>query len=212
MNPKVTLSTEDQTATDASHQHYADTHGDDDPPAWARPRWAHRVPPSNDKAEIALLSALMVNNLAFGRMGHFLRAEHFADPIHGAIFERIQQRIEAGQMADVVTLTATFEHTGQLDEVGGTAYLRQLLTAEAAIIDVHAYAQSIADAWLRRQTIEIAEQIVIVATSAHRHALGDTRRQSPLSGPDLAGGLIARVQESLARLQSHVDDISEVVL
>ena len=39
------------------------------------------------------------------------------------------RRVEAGQLADAVTLKAEFEHSGVLDEVGGTGYLAQLLSA-----------------------------------------------------------------------------------
>ncbi len=57
------------------------------------------------------------------------RPEHFADPVHGRTYAAIARRIEAGQLADAVTLKAEFEHSGILEEVGGTAYLAQLVTA-----------------------------------------------------------------------------------
>ena len=87
---------------------------------------SQRLPPSNVQAEQALLGALLANNKAYERVSEFLAAEHFADPIHGRIYQAISRRVEAGQLADAVTLKAEFEHAGILEEVGGTAYLTQL--------------------------------------------------------------------------------------
>src|SRR5271156_4945389 len=88
---------------------------------------SQRLPPANTQAEQALLGALLANNKAYERVSEFLAVDHFADPVHGRIFAAIQRRCEAGQIADAVTLRGEFEHNGALDEVGGTAYLAQLL-------------------------------------------------------------------------------------
>jgi replicative DNA helicase len=121
---------------------------------------SQRLPPSNLQAEQALLGALLANNKAYERVSEFLSAEHFADPIHGRIYEAIRRRCEAGQIADPVTLRATFEHSGVLDEVGGTAYLAQLLSAMVGIINAGDYGKAIHDAWIRRQLIDIGEVTV----------------------------------------------------
>src|ERR1700744_1507341 len=119
-----------------------------------------RLPPSNLQAEQALLGALLANNRAYERVSDFLAAEHFADPIHGRIFHAIARRVDAGQLADAVTLKAEFEHSGVLDEVGGTTYLAQLLSAMVGIINAGEYGRAIHDAWLRRQLIDIGETVV----------------------------------------------------
>ncbi len=118
------------------------------------------LPPANLAAEQALLGALLANNKAYERVGEFLAPEHFADPVHGRIFHAVQRRIEAGQLADVVTLRAEFEHSGLLDEVGGPAYLAQLLSAMVGVINAGEYGRVIFDAHLRRQLIELGEVVV----------------------------------------------------
>src|SRR5438270_6090069 len=121
---------------------------------------SQRQPPSNERAEQALLGALLANNRAYERVSEFLAPEHFADPIHGRIYQAIARRIESGQLADAVTLRAEFEHSGILDEVGGTAYLAQLLSAMVGIINAGEYGRAIHDAWLRRQLIDLGETVV----------------------------------------------------
>lgn len=121
---------------------------------------SQRLPPSNLEAEQALLGALLANNKAYERVSEFLAQEHFADALHGRIFAAIQRRIEAGQLADAVTLRAEFEHSGLLDEVGGAAYLAKLLSAMVGIINAGEYGKVIHDCWLRRQLIDLGETVV----------------------------------------------------
>jgi replicative DNA helicase len=121
---------------------------------------SQRLPPSNVEAEQALLGALLANNKAYERVSEFLAPEHFADPIHGRIYQAIARRCEAGQIADPVMLRAEFEHSGVLEEVGGTAYLAQLLGAMVGIINAGDYGRAIHDAWIRRQLIDIGEVTV----------------------------------------------------
>jgi replicative DNA helicase len=121
---------------------------------------SQRMPPSNVTAEQALLGALLANNRAYERVSDFLAAEHFADPINGRIFQAIARRIDQNQIADPITLRSEFEHSGILDEVGGTAYLAQLLTAMVGIINASDYGRVIYDSWVRRQLIDIGEVVV----------------------------------------------------
>jgi replicative DNA helicase len=121
---------------------------------------SQRLPPSNIPAEQALIGALLANNSAYDRVSEFLEPHHFADPVHGRIYQAIKDKIEKGAVADAVTLNQDFLNSGILDEVGGTRYLAQLLTAMVGIISAGEYGKAIQDAWIRRQVIAIAEDTV----------------------------------------------------
>jgi replicative DNA helicase len=121
---------------------------------------SQRLPPANMAAEQALLGALLANNKAYERVSEFLVPEHFTDPVHGRIYSAIVRRIESGHLADAITLKAELEHSGALDEVGGTAYLAQLLSAMVGIINAGEYGRAIHDAWLRRNLIDLGEVVV----------------------------------------------------
>jgi replicative DNA helicase len=136
---------------------------------------APRLPPSNLQAEQALLGALLANNKAFERVSDFLMPEHFADPIHGQIYRAIERRVSQGQLADAITLKSEFEHSGVLEEVGGTAYLAQLLSAMVGIINAGEYGRAVHDAWLRRQLIDIGETVVNNAFGADPELDGATQ-------------------------------------
>ena len=119
-----------------------------------------RLPPQNLEAEQALLGALLSNNKAFERVSEFLAPDHFVDPIHARIFSAIRRRVENNALADVVTLKGEFEHSGVLEEVGGTTYLVQLVSATVGIINAGEYGRLIHDCWIRRQLIDVGETVV----------------------------------------------------
>ena len=119
-----------------------------------------RLPPSNQMAEPSLLGAILANNRAFFRVAPFLRPEHFSDPINGRIFSAMAERISVGRLADALTLKTEFENSGILDEVGGVSYLGQLLGALVGIINADEYGRVIHDTWVRRQLIDVGEQVV----------------------------------------------------
>lgn len=124
---------------------------------------SQRIPPSNLQAEQALLGALLANNKAYEKVVEFLKPHHFADPVHGRIYQAIVHRIENGSIADAITLKSDLENSGILDDVGGTQYLAQLLASMVGILNAGEYGQAIHDAWLRRQLITIGETAVNLA-------------------------------------------------
>lgn len=119
-----------------------------------------RQPPSNIQAEQSLLGSILSNNRAYHMVIGSVGSEHFADPVNARIFQEIGRTIDAGGVADAVTLKMRFENSGILNNVGGIAYLVDLLSSTVAIINAREYAHVIRDAWLRRQAIEAGEMLV----------------------------------------------------
>jgi replicative DNA helicase len=124
-----------------------------------------RSPPHNFEAEKALLGAIFANNNAYDRVSDFLRADHFADPIHGKIFGSVAKLIERGQIADPITLRNFFEQDGSLADVGGVEYLADLAASMVNVINAAEYGRSIYDLHLKRQLIELGETVVNQAYS-----------------------------------------------
>ncbi len=119
-----------------------------------------RVPPHNYEAEQALLGALLANNEVYNRVSEYLRAEHFADALHGRIYEAIGKLVLRGQIANPVTLKNLFDQDGALAEIGGAQYLVQLAQAVVTVINAEDYGRAIHDLFLRRQLISVGEDIV----------------------------------------------------
>ncbi|MFM2043009.1 MAG: hypothetical protein RLY86_1585 [Pseudomonadota bacterium] len=139
-----------------------------DPIALGDARVTYRTPPHNEEAEQALLGAILVNNKAFEKVGEFLRPEHFFDPANGRIYAACLKLIDRGQVANPLTLKAYFEQDKDLVEIGGAEYLARLAAAIVTVHNAEDYGRIIHDLYLRRQLIEVGEEMV---NTAYKHEL-----------------------------------------
>ena len=118
-----------------------------------------RALPHNYEAEQAFLGALLANNEVYHRASHFLRPEHFADPLHGRIYEAMARLITKGAVANPVTLKNLFDQDGALADIGGAQYLVQLAQAVVTVISAEDYAYAVRDLAVRRQLIAFAAEL-----------------------------------------------------
>lgn len=142
--------------------------------------------PSNIDAEQAILGALLYENATYHRIADWLKSEHFHDPVHARIFEAIGDQIGIGNLCDPITLKAKLERDDGLVQIGGTAYLVELvqsapLTSNAAV----EYGRIVAELALRRALIRVSDEMGYAA-----------RRDSD----DPAAELIEEAEASLAAL------------
>ncbi|MEE2971457.1 MAG: replicative DNA helicase [Pseudomonadota bacterium] len=126
-----------------------------------------RIPPGNFEAEMGLLGAMLINNRAYEHVSDYLRPEHFADPLHGRIYDACSTLIERGQRADPTTLKHFFDSDESFDEIGGAGYLAQLAADAVTIINAADYGKLIHDLYLRRELIELGTEVVNEAYGAH---------------------------------------------
>src|SRR5829696_6048000 len=119
-----------------------------------------REPPHNFEAEQALLGSILVNNAAYHRVAEFLKGEHFADPLHGKLFDSLARLIERGQVVSAITLKTYVEQDEAMKAAGGATYLARLAAASVHVIDATAFGQAVHDLYLRRQLIELGEGVV----------------------------------------------------
>ena len=121
---------------------------------------AYRLPPVNLEAEQALLGAILANNAAYERVSDFLSPEHFGDKVHGRIYETCGKLIERGQIANAIQLKNFFDQEESLEDVGGATYLAKLQSSYVTIINAKDYGRTIHDLFLRRQLIDLGEEMV----------------------------------------------------
>jgi replicative DNA helicase len=126
---------------------------------------AYRSPPLNVEAEQALLGAILVNNDAFDRVSDFLKPEHFVEEIHRRIYEIAGSLIRAGKVATPITLK-TFLGEHDLGGVTVQQYLARLAAEATTIINAFDYGRTIHDLAVRRELIQIGEDVVNVAYDA----------------------------------------------
>ncbi|MEP3244968.1 MAG: replicative DNA helicase [Sneathiella sp.] len=132
---------------------------------------AYRTLPHNMDAERDLLGAVLVNNEAAAKVNGFLKAEHFHEPVHSRIFDAASLLIERGEIADPVTLKSYFENDEALSDIGGAQYLARLAASATTIINAENYGRIIYDLAMRRELIDLGEEIV---NTAYDSDVGDT--------------------------------------
>ena len=133
---------------------------------------SYRQPPYNLEAEQMLLGAILVNNIAAEKVQGFLQPQHFYEPVHGRIYDAILRMIEHEQTADPIRLKPYFDKDEALAESGGAAYLVRLAASAATIINTEDYGRTIYDLALRRELIQIGEEMVITAYDSEERLSG----------------------------------------
>ena len=118
-----------------------------------------RVPPHNFEIEMGLLAALLANNRAFEIVGELLQPVHFADARHGKIYDAIAKIVARGGQANAATLRSYFDKDGELEDLGGTAYLARLQASAVSIVNTRDYAARLFDLWQRRELIDYARDV-----------------------------------------------------
>lgn len=126
-----------------------------------------RVPPHNYEAEQALLAAVMTKNDLYFRCDTVVKAEDFADPLHGRIWTAIGEVMRAGSQANFLTLKPRFDSDPALAEIGGAKYLARLENAVVTLINIEDYAIQVRDLAVRRRAINDAEGELAALYSDH---------------------------------------------
>ncbi|MBL4740267.1 MAG: replicative DNA helicase [Sneathiella sp.] len=133
------------------------------PPMEDIPSPAYRSSPHNLDAERDLIGAVLVNNEASAKVSGFLKAEHFYEPVHSRIYDAAVILIERGEIADPVTLKSYFENDEALADIGGAQYLARLAASATTIINAVNYGRIVYDLAMRRELIDLGEEIVNTA-------------------------------------------------
>src|SRR6266699_3643753 len=131
-----------------------------------QPASGYRMAPHNIEAEQALLGAILVNNEALYRVSDFLEPLHFFEPIHQQIYDIARSLIRTGKLASPVTLKTFLP--ADIDIAGLTVaqYLARLAAEATTIINAADYGRTVYDLAIRRDLIQIGEEMVNVAYDA----------------------------------------------
>jgi replicative DNA helicase len=115
--------------------------------------------PQNLEAEQALLGALMIDNRLVEDVMMRLNPDHFAEPLHGRIYDAILRLNNRKMAATPVTLKPLFEADPAMAEVGGLAYLASLTQHSGALLATRDFAQQIYDLALLRELIRVGRDM-----------------------------------------------------
>lgn len=119
-----------------------------------------RLPPQSLEAEQSVLGGLMLDNQAIDEVTEIVSGDDFYRSDHRAVFRAICALTEQNDPADVITVSEWLDNLGELESVGGLAYLGQLAQSTPNTANVAAYARIVRERAILRRLIAAANEIV----------------------------------------------------
>lgn len=118
------------------------------------------VLPHNLEAERSTLGAALITHTAADFIADKLTSDAYFRRAHQAVFRAIVQLRENKSEVDFVTLKAELNRVGQLDEVGGPAYISSLVDGVPETTNVQYYADILRDLQTKRNLVYYAERTI----------------------------------------------------
>ena len=192
----------------------------------------YRVPPQDMDAEAAVLSAVMTDPNALPVVAEILEPRHMYSEAHRRSLEAAFALASANLPTDVVQVAGWLRDADRLQQVGGMAYLTQLLNAAPVCANVRPYAMRVQALWRLREVQAAALRVLAESYSAGQeasafcekaaqafHALayvpGSAGELEPIGGPvkDAFSRLMAAASEgrSLLGLPTGLDRLDRVL-
>ncbi len=123
------------------------------------------VPPQNLEAEQSVLGGLLLDPDCWHNISDIVTSSDFYKTTHGKIFEAIRRLHQNSQPVDIITVTNTLRDGGDLDTIGGAAYIAELINQTPTTAHIDTYAEIIKEKSLLRRTITSCNEIIQKAYS-----------------------------------------------
>ena len=129
-----------------------------------------RTLPHNLEAEKCVLGAVLIDNQAFNQASEAIDSEDFFRDAHRRIFEKMVVLSERNDPIDLVTLKDELGRSGELEDVGGPAYIAALTDGVPRSANVEYYAKIVKEKSTLRRLITSANEVLARAYDAEEDA------------------------------------------
>jgi replicative DNA helicase len=118
-----------------------------------------KVPPQNLEAESSVLGGILLENDAINIVLELLRPEDFYRESHRKVFHAMIELTDRSEPVDLITLSEYLKSRGELDAVGGSAYLASLADFVPTAANIAYYARIVREKSILRSLIRTATEI-----------------------------------------------------
>ena len=150
-----------------------------------------RALPSNVEAEAAFLGAVLIDNRVIEELQTQLGPQHFFEPVHARIYERILNLLDRKAVVTPVTLRPYFEADESLKALGGVSYLARLTADGQGLLAPRELADQIYDLALLRELISVGRGLV-------EGAMDTSESVEPMEQVERAEAALYKVAEGAA--------------
>ncbi|MGO3795888.1 MAG: replicative DNA helicase [Pauljensenia sp.] len=119
-----------------------------------------RTPPQDIEAEMSVLGSMMLSREAINDVTEEIRGADYYRPAHETIHDVIVDLSGRGEPADAVTVAAELQRQGELQRVGGAAYLHSLIASVPTAANAGYYARIVRERSLLRRLVSAGTRIV----------------------------------------------------
>jgi replicative DNA helicase len=120
---------------------------------------AGKVPPHNLDAEKSLIGAVLIDDDTLADISEHVTPKDFYDKRHGIIYDGMMRLYEKNKPVDLLTLTDELKRKGELEGIGGSAYLTELTNYVPTSAHAEAYAELVSQKAVRRRLIKASGEI-----------------------------------------------------
>jgi len=131
---------------------------------------SERTLPHNLEAEKSVLGAILIHNDAFNHAAELIDSRDFFRDAHRRIFDKMVALSERNDAIDLVTLSEELRRSGELEEIGGPAYITSLADGVPRTANVEHYARIVKEKATLRSLIHSANRILADAYQAEEDA------------------------------------------
>ena len=122
-----------------------------------------RVPPHDLHAEQAVIASVLLNNDLINGVMEVLRPGDFYQGAHRILYEAMVDLYDRGRPIDQLTLSSVLKDRNAEQQVGGLAYLSEIVTSVPISDNVVHYARIVKEKSILRKTISAAQEITTAA-------------------------------------------------
>ena len=120
----------------------------------------HHVPPQSLEAEESILSAILIDNEVLFDVVEVLSPDDFYKTKNRLIFTAIIELFSKNEPVDLVTLANALQGSGELSNVGGAAYLAEMVDKVPVAANALHYARIVHDKACLRRLIERSNAVI----------------------------------------------------
>lgn len=118
-----------------------------------------KIPPQSLETEEAVLGAIILEEDAAIQIISILKPEMFYSPAHQHIYSAIYDMVNAGSVADLITLTSELRKRNELESIGGVVYLIELSSKVVSASNVESHAYIIKQKYAAREYLRLSSEI-----------------------------------------------------
>jgi len=109
---------------------------------------------------MSILGGILIDNDAINRVLEMLTPEDFYRESHRKIFQAMMKLSDTREPCDLITMTDMLKKAGELEEVGGAAYLATLVDYVPTAANIAYYCKMVKEKSTNRKLISVATEIV----------------------------------------------------